>query len=71
MARDSDESRELSERAEPAKATAARNALQGLLGIVKVDRPGKGYADLAIGVPTSLVAGACFAPSRRCPCESG
>jgi hypothetical protein len=50
----------LSERAEPAEVTAARNALQGLLGIVKVDRLGKGYADLSIGVPTSMVAGASF-----------
>jgi hypothetical protein len=41
----------LSERAEPAEVTAARKALRGMLGIVKVDRLGKGYADLSIGLP--------------------
>ena len=50
----------LSERAEPNEVMAARNALKGLLGFVKVDRRGKGYADLTIGVPTSMVAGAGF-----------
>ena len=45
------------------KYRAARNALQGILGVVKVDREGSGYADLRIGAPTSMVAGACFAMS--------
>ena len=54
----------------PGKRRTARSALQGILGIVKVDRRGKGYADLSIGVPTSMVAGACFVLSRPCRIQS-
>jgi len=44
----------------PSEVEAARRSLQSLLGIVRVDRQGKGYADLSIGVPTGMVAGAGF-----------
>lgn len=54
----------LSVRATAGEVRTARNALQGILGIVRVDRRGKGYADLSTGVPTRMVAGACYAMSR-------
>lgn len=46
--------------ATPPEVETARRTLQSLLGIVHVDRDGKGYADLSIGVPTGMVAGAGF-----------
>ena len=39
---------------------AARRSVRSLLGTVRVDRDGKGYADLSIGMPTGMVAGAGF-----------
>ena len=44
----------------PPELETARKTLHSLLGIVRVDREGKGYADLSIGVPTTMVAGASF-----------
>jgi hypothetical protein len=41
--------------ATPTEVGTARQTLQALLGIVRVDRDGKGYADL--GLPTNMVAG--------------
>jgi hypothetical protein len=61
----------LSVRATAGEVRTARNALQGILGIVRVDRRGKGYADLSTGVPTRMVAGACYAMSLRCRTEYG
>jgi hypothetical protein len=46
-------------RATPPEMETARKTFQSLFVIVHVDREGKGYADLAIGVPTNMVAGAC------------
>jgi hypothetical protein len=51
----------LPKRASPSELAAARRSLQSLIGIVRVDRDGKGYADIGVGVPTFVVAGA------RCP----
>ena len=50
----------LSTRATRPEVTAARTSLQALFGVVRVDRQGNGYADLSIGAPTSMVAGARF-----------
>lgn len=44
--------------ATPPELGTARKTLQSLLGIVRMDRKGKGYAELSIGVPTTMVAGA-------------
>ncbi len=40
----------------PSELDTARGALKALFGEVRVDRHGKGYADL--GLPTNMVAGA-------------
>ena len=49
----------LSERATLIEMQAARNALRGILGIMRVDRRGKGHADLTIGACLQgMVAGA-------------
>ena len=45
----------------PGELDTARNALKGLFGEVRVDRHGKGYAEL--GLPTNMVAGAGFEPA--------
>lgn len=50
----------LPKRATPPEIETARKTLQSLFGIVRFDREGKGYADLAIGVPINMVAGAGF-----------
>lgn len=49
---------ELPKLAEPSEVEAARRSLQALIGVVRVDRDGKGYADISVGVPTGMVAGA-------------
>ena len=46
--------------AAPSELAVARKSLQSPIGTVRVDREGKGYADLSIGVPTFVVAGAGF-----------
>lgn len=51
----------LPKRPTPPEVETARKTLQSLYGIVRVDREGIGYADVAIGVPANMVAGA------RCP----
>ena len=55
----------LSKRATPDELIQARSALKGLLGEVRVDRNGKGSAELSPGslLPANLVAGAGFEPA--------
>jgi len=53
----------LPKRATPLEVETTRKTLQSLFGTVRVDREGKGYADLSIGVPTNMVAGARFGNS--------
>ena len=47
----------------PGELDTARGSLMALFGEVRVDRHGKGYADL--GLPTNMVAGARCTPYMR------
>jgi site-specific DNA recombinase len=49
--------------ATPPEVETARRSLKSLLGTVRVDRTGKGFADLSLHVPTNVVAGAGFEPA--------
>ncbi len=49
--------------ATPSEVETARRSLRSLLGTVRVDRTGKGFADLSLPVPAGMVAGAGFEPA--------
>jgi hypothetical protein len=70
MARCDRRSGELAETGDPARIGRCAKVPEFLLGIVRVDRNGIGYADLSIGVPRNVVAGARFVPSLPFPTGS-
>ena len=50
----------LTKMATASEVETARRSLRSLLGTVRVDRTGRGFADLSLHVPTGMVAGAGF-----------